>query len=205
MIVVGLTGSIGMGKSTVAKMFKALMVPVFDADETVHGLMRAGGAAVLAVEKFFPESVRVNENGEKEIDRRMLGRIVFQDEAAKLRLEAVIHPLVRAARAEFLQAAQKAKAPLVILDIPLLFEKGGAADCDYTLVVTAPAEVQKTRVMAREGMTAEKLSAILRAQMPDEDKRARADFVLNTDQPLPELARAVGEMAAVFKKLEKRR
>ena len=204
MVVIGLTGSIGMGKSTVAGFFKKLAVPVFDADQSVHEMMAVGGRAVAAVAKVFPKAAAIDDKGEALIDRSLLGREVFKDEAAKTELEAIIHPLVKEARREFIDACQKKKSPFVILDIPLLFEKGGDKECDYVLVVTAPFDVQKARVMARTGMTEEKWQAILKAQMSDAEKRKRADFILQTDQPMKALEDEVFDLYTKFKKLEKR-
>jgi dephospho-CoA kinase len=175
MIVLGLTGSIGMGKSEAAKAFRRLGVPVFDADAAVHELYAPGGAAVAAIAEAFPGSV-----ADGAVDRARLGAMVLGDHEALRRLEAIIHPLVRAAQRDFVARARAAGARLVVLDIPLLFETGGEANCDRSVVVSAPAEVQKERVLARSGMTAEKFAAILAKQMPDEEKRRRADYVIWT-------------------------
>lgn len=175
MIVLGLTGSIGMGKSTVGKMFAEEGAPVFDSDAAVHALYAAGGAAAAPVEAAFPG---VTVDGA--VDREALSRRVVGDEAAIKRLEMIVHPLVRQAQAEFLQTNRDAGTKVVVLDIPLLFESGGAKLVDKVAVVSAAADVQRERVLARPGMTAEKFEAILARQTPDAEKRARADFVIDT-------------------------
>jgi dephospho-CoA kinase len=175
MIIIGLTGSIGMGKSTVAAMFEEEGAPSFNSDLAVHQLYAPGGAAVAPVEAAFPG---VTKDGA--IDRVALSaRVVGKPDEIK-RLEAIVHPLVREAQIQFLQDQRDAGAEVVVLDIPLLFEGGGAKFVDKTVVVSAPADVQRARVLARPGMTAEKFEAILALQMPDAEKRARADFVIDT-------------------------
>ena len=173
MIRLGLTGSIGMGKSTVAAMFASLGVPVFDADAEVHAMQGAGGEAVAAIEREFPGTTSAMG-----IDRVALGAAVFDDDDAMKRLEAIIHPAVARRRAAFLHA--HAQAPLVLFDVPLLFETGGEAYLDKVAVVSAGPQVQRERVLARPGMTGEKFAAILKRQMPDAEKRARADYVIDT-------------------------
>jgi len=173
MIVLGLTGSVGMGKSTAAAMLRRLGVPVHDADRVVHRLMAKGGAAVPAIARAFPGAVR-----DGAVDRAALGRIVFADAAALKSLEDILHPMVRAAERRFLAAAARRRVPLVVLDVPLLYETGGDARCDAVAVVSAPPLIQRQRVLARPGMTAARLDAILRQQMPDREKRRRADFVV---------------------------
>lgn len=175
MIIVGLTGSIGMGKSTVAKMFAEEGAPGFDSDAAVHALYAPGGAAVAPVEAAFPG---VTKDGA--VDREILSKRVVGNEAAIKQLEAIVHPLVRAAQMQFLQDNRDAGTAVVILDIPLLFEGNGAKFVDKTIVVSAPADVQRARVLARPGMSADKFEAILARQMPDAEKRARADFVIDT-------------------------
>jgi dephospho-CoA kinase len=175
-IVLGLTGSIGMGKSTAAATLRSLGLAVFDADRVVHRLLAPGGAAVAAVAAAFPASGSQSAG----IDRKLLGEHVFGDRVALARLEAIIHPLVETAEKRFLAQARCRRAPIVVLDIPLLFETGGERRCDYVLVVTAPKFLQRQRVLGRRGMTAERLDAILRQQQPDAAKRRRADFVLQT-------------------------
>lgn len=175
MYILGLTGSIGMGKSTAAADFKRLGVPVHDADATVHGLLGPGGAAVEAVGALFPGIVK-----DGAVDRQALGARVFGNDDALKKLENVLHPLVREAEYRFLNLWMGHKAPLVVLDIPLLFETHGEERCDGVAVVTAPAFLQRQRVMARPGMTEEKFKAILAKQMPDKVKRASADFIIQT-------------------------
>jgi len=170
--VLGLTGSIGMGKSATADLFRRLGVPVHDADATVHRLYR--GRAAAPIEKEFPGTV-----SDGIVDRTKLGAAVFNDPERMKRLEAIVHPLVREEEDNFLKRLADL-APVAILDIPLLFETGGERRCDATLVVTAPSSVQRARVMGRPGMTEEKFSAILAKQMRDEDKRARAHFLVDT-------------------------
>ncbi|WP_279483140.1 dephospho-CoA kinase [Aureimonas sp. SK2] len=182
MTILGLTGSIGMGKSTTAAMFEALGVPVHSADAAVHRLY-AGRAAPL-VEARFPGTVRGGV-----VDRAALGARVLGDRQALADLEAIVHPLVREEKGAFLEAARAGGARLAVLDIPLLYETGGEGRVDAVLVVTAPPEVQRARVLARPGMTAEKFEAILASQMPDAEKRTRADFVIDTGEGL-EAARA---------------
>ncbi len=173
MIVLGLTGSIGMGKSEAAKAFRRLGVPVFDADAEVHGLLGPGGRAVAAVEAAFPGVV-----AQGAVDRPALGGRVFADRAQLDRLEAILHPLVRLAQHRFMSRARAAAAKLVVNDVPLLYETGGERRCDYVAVVSAPACVQRQRVLARPDMSEEKFAAILALQTPDREKRRRADFVI---------------------------
>jgi dephospho-CoA kinase len=175
-IILGLTGSIGMGKSNAAAMLRHLGVPVFDADAVVHRLLARGGAAVHEVDAAF-SGVRDEAGG---IDRQRLGRRVFGDPQALRRLERILHPKVRAAEHRFVARARARQEKLIVLDIPLLFETHGAARCDYVLVVSAPARLQRERVMRRPGMTARRFGEILRAQLPDSQKRKRADFVVRT-------------------------
>jgi dephospho-CoA kinase len=173
MKILGLTGSIGMGKSTVAAMFEEAGVPVFDADAAVHRLQGPGGALVGEIEAAFPGTT-----GPEGVDRGALGAQVLGDPEALARLEAIVHPAVGRMRQAFLEG--NASEPLVLFDIPLLFEKTGRAGLDAVAVVSAPAEVQRERVLARPGMTPEKFEHILALQMPDAEKRARADFVIDT-------------------------
>ncbi|HYE29567.1 MAG TPA: dephospho-CoA kinase [Allosphingosinicella sp.] len=189
MIILGLTGSIGMGKSTVAKMFADEGVPVFDADAAVHRLQGPEGALVDRIEAHFPGTT-----GPAGVDRGALAERVLGEPEALHRLEALIHPAVARERQSFL--ADNADAPLVVLDIPLLFEAGGAEQVDQIAVVSAPAEIQRDRVLARPGMTAQKLDRILERQLPDSEKRARADFVIPTGGPLEETRRAVRRILA---------
>jgi dephospho-CoA kinase len=186
---IALTGSIGMGKSTVAKMFERAGVPLFDADAEVRRLQGPGGALVEAIERRFPGAVR-----DGAIDRDALSALVLgrPDELAEL--EAIVHPAVQRAREQFI--ADHAGAPALLFDIPLLFETGGEGAFDTVITVSAPPEVQRQRVLARPGMTAEKLDAIFARQMPDEDKRERSDFVIETGGPLDETERQVEHILA---------
>lgn len=183
-IVLGLTGSIGMGKSTVAAMFCELGVPVFDADAAVHELQGPGGALLPAIEAAFPGST-----GPQGVDRQALGAAVFGNPAALKRLEAIVHPAVGAMRAAFV--AENAEAPLIVFDIPLLYERGAAAQVDAVVVVSAPAQVQRERVLSRPGMTEEKFAQILSLQVPDAEKVARADYVIDTGATHAETRQAV--------------
>ncbi|WP_341365210.1 dephospho-CoA kinase [Thalassospira sp. SN3W] len=175
MVILGLTGSIGMGKSTAAGMFRYLGVPVHDADASVHHLMAPDGAAFEPIISAFPD---VLQDGR--IDRQILGPIVFADSDALKCLEAILHPLVRGEENRFLKQNRLAQRPLVVLDIPLLFETAGEKRCDQVAVVSAPEFIQRQRVMARSGMTEAKFSAILAKQMPDREKRRKADFIIPT-------------------------
>ena len=179
MILLGLTGSIGMGKSTTAGMFADEGVPVYDADAAVHALYGLGGAAVEPVEAAFPG---VLQDGA--IHRGRLGERVLNDPAALKRLEAIVHPLVGAHRQDFFARAAASDAKIIVLDVPLLFETGGDKAMTAIAVVSAPVPVQRQRVLGRKGMTADKLDAILNRQTPDAEKRARADFVIDTSQGL---------------------
>lgn len=177
MMRIALTGSIGMGKSTVAAMFERAGVPVFDADAVVRSLQGPGGALVERIGQSFPGTVA---NGL--LDRDRLAAIVLEDAEKLAELERIVHPAVRDARQAFID--KNRDAPAVLFDIPLLFETGGATEFDKVIVVSAPANIQRSRVLSRPGMTEEKLDAILQRQMPDEEKRARADFVIDTSADL---------------------
>ena len=190
MVVLGLTGSIGMGKTTVAGALRACGAAVYDADAAVHRLLAAGGAAVAPVLARFPDA-GTGEGAARAVDRGTLGAHVFADADALAALEAILHPLVRAGERRFLAAGQRRGCRLAVLDMPLLFETGGEARCDATLVVSAPAAVQRARVLGRARMTEERLAAILARQMPDAEKRRRADFVIRTG-----LDRRVSRLAA---------
>lgn len=175
MIILGLTGSIGMGKSTAAKMLQRMGASVCDSDAIVHRLLRRGGAAVAAVEKAFPG---VTDRGA--VDRRRLGARVFGNAEALRRLEAILHPMVRREQESFLRAASRRRVEVAVLDIPLLFETGAERRVDWTIVVSAPYRIQRARVLSRSGMTEEKFESILKNQMPDGEKRRRADYVVST-------------------------
>lgn len=178
MLRVGLTGSIGMGKSTTASMFADLGIPVHDADKTVHQLYRQP-AVVAQIEAAFSGTT----NGGM-VDRKALGHIVLADADAMTRLEQMIHPLVRAAESELIAQAERDEAPYTLFDIPMLFETGQKDRFDAIIVVSASGQVQRDRVLARDGMTSQKFESILAKQMPDEQKRAQADFIINTDKGL---------------------
>lgn len=175
MIIIGLTGSIGMGKSTVAKMFTEEGAPAFDSDAAVHALYAKGGKAVPAVEAEFPGVAR-----DGAIDRSLLSPRVVDNPVALKRLEQIVHPFVREAQVDFAEAQRSAGARYVVFDIPLLFETNGSDLVDKIVVVSAPEEVQRARVLARPGMSQEKFESLLAKQMPDAEKRARADFVIDT-------------------------
>ncbi len=196
MLIIGLTGSIGMGKSATAKMFAEAGVPVYDADAAVHALYAPGGQAVDPIGEAFPGVIK--DGG---VDRTALGQAVLDNAEAMKRLEAIIHPLVGQVQIAWLQARAGDGAPMVVLDIPLLFETGGDARVDVVVVVSAPEDVQRTRVLERPGMTTEKLDAILAKQTPDPEKRARADFIVETDKGFDH-ARA--QVASILKALEGR-
>lgn len=175
MIVLGLTGSIGMGKTAAGKFLRRMGLPMHDADKAVHRLLGPGGAAVEVVEAAFPGVML-----DGAIDRTALGARVFGDDAALKRLEAILHPIVRRSALDFLAQQTRAGRAMAVLDIPLLFETGAEALCDAVVVVTAPHFVQEVRVLSRPGMTRERFQAVLAKQMPNEEKCRRADFVVNT-------------------------
>ena len=189
MIKFGLTGSIGMGKSTVAAMFAQEGVPVFDADAAVHSLQGPAGKLVAAIERQFPGTT-----GPAGVNRTALAERVLGEADELRKLESIVHPAVAREREVFL--AEHAKAPVVVLDIPLLFEAGGAAQVDKIAVVSAPEEVQRARVLVRPGMSLEKLERILARQLPDAEKRASADFVIPTGGSLEETRQAVRRILA---------
>jgi dephospho-CoA kinase len=195
LIVLGLTGSIGMGKTTAAAMLRRLGVPIFDADSVVHQLLAPRGAAVQEVSAAFP-GVR-SESGA--IDRALLGQRVFGDLPALSRLEKIIHPMVRAEEKRFLDRARAQRNPLAVLDIPLLLETGSHHRCDYILVVSAPTLIQRQRVLRRPDMTEIRLAAILENQMPDREKRRRADFVVSTGAGRNETLRQLQAIVSLFR------
>ena len=194
MIVVGLTGSIGMGKSTTAAMFAEAGAPVYDADAEVRALYARGGAAVAPVEAAFPGVTR-----DGAVDRALLGDRVLGDPDALARLNAIVWPLMGAARAAFFDRARQAGAAIVVLDIPLLLETGGEKTVDAVVVVSAPATAQRDRVLARPGMNETKLGAIVAAQMPDAQKRERANFVIDTSAGLELARRQVADVLAALR------
>jgi dephospho-CoA kinase len=175
MVIAGLTGSIGMGKSNAAMALRQLGIPVHDADAAVHRLLGPGGQAVRKVAALFPEVLK----GDR-IDRKLLGDRVFGDTSALRRLEAIVHPLVRQSSRAFVTAAARRREKLVVLDIPLLYESGGEKTVDVVIVVSAPPQIQRQRVLMRPGMTVEKFQAILSRQVPDSIKRRRADYVVRS-------------------------
>jgi len=198
----GLTGSIGMGKSETAKLFARLGLPVFDADATVHALYGPGAAGTAAIAARYPDAVTANG-----VDRPCLAQIVAGDPSALRALEALIHPLVREAEGKFLANARARNEELVILDIPLLFETGRAKTMDAVVVVSSPEAAQRDRVLKRPGMTPEKFATILARQMPDAEKRAQADFIIETDKGLDHALAQVKRVAAELRRLaaEKRK
>jgi dephospho-CoA kinase len=198
-ILIGLTGSIGMGKSTTAAMFRELGVPVYDADAAVHDLYDVGGAAVGPVGEAFPGVVR-----DGRVDREALRQAVLGKPDELKRLNAIVHPLVGRDRSGFFEAAQARGADMVVLDIPLLFETGGHANVDAVVVVSAPAEMQRERVLARPGMTPERLDAILAQQMADAEKRARAHFVVDTGRGLEPAREQVRHIVEVMRDPQRR-
>lgn len=192
--VLGLTGSIGMGKSTVSEMFRRQGVPVFDSDSVVHRLYAPGGAAVAGIEEYFPGTV-VNGG----VDRKLLSQQIMDPSrpGALRELESIVHPLVAKARREFVWAQRG--VPLILLDVPLLYETGGERFCDAVVVVSAPEDIQRARVLARSGMTAEKFDSILKRQMKDKEKRSRADFILDTSLSLEETEEHVVGLSRALK------
>lgn len=177
MIVVGLTGSIGMGKSVATSMFRGMGIPVHCSDEAVHALLGPHGGAVDAVADAFPGVRNARDNS---IDRQALGALIFGDDDNRKKLETIIHPLVVASQQRFIAEQSKRRQPLVVLDIPLLYETGADARVDKVIVVSAPPFIQRQRVLARPGMSKEKFEAIRARQMPDAEKRRRADYVVQT-------------------------
>jgi dephospho-CoA kinase len=193
-ILIGLTGSIGMGKSTTAAMFRDAGVPVYDADAAVHDLYDRGGAAVGPVGEAFPGTVK-----DGRVDREALRQAVLGDPEALKRLNAIVHPLVGRDRLGFFQKAEADGADMVVLDIPLLFETGGHANVDAIVVASAPAGLQRERVLARPGMTPDRLDSILAQQLADAEKRARAHFVVDTSHGLETARARVGEIIAALR------
>lgn len=189
MIVMGLTGSVGMGKSTAAKMLQEMDVPVHDADACVHALLEPSGAGFEAVAKTFPTVVQ-----DGRIDRKALGQIVFTDPAQKKKLEQILHPLVREKTDAFVEDHRQQGAKLVVLDIPLLFETGRDRDMDVTLCMTASADTQRQRVLSRAGMTPERFEQIVASQIPDAEKRARSDYVVSSDLDLEQMREALAKI-----------
>lgn len=198
MLVLGLTGSIGMGKSTTAKLFAEAGVPVYDADATVHKIYE--NEAVSAIEEAFPGTTVGGK-----VDRALLSAKVVHDPAAMKRLEAIVHPMLRAHHQQFLDDAESSGAPVAVVDVPLLFETGGEKRVDAVVVVTTSPEVQRERILARDNMTPEKLDAILARQMPDAEKRKRADFVVDTSNGLDPVRLQIREILEAAAKMPRRR
>jgi dephospho-CoA kinase len=190
--IIGLTGSIGMGKSTVAAMFERAGIPIFDADAEVRAMQGPGGTLIPAIEAAFPGST-----GAEGVDREALGKLVFADKERLQQLEAIVHPAVGKRRADFLE--EHVNAPLILFDIPLLFEGGGDANVDHVVVVSAPESIQRERVLARPGMTPEKLEHILGLQTHDTEKRKRADYVIDTGLSLEETEQQVRDLIVALK------
>lgn len=195
MLIVGLTGSIGMGKTETAKMFAKLGIPVFDADQTVHRLYDLGGKAVDPIARLFPNAV----HGGK-VDREILAGEVLGNAGAIGKLERIVHPLVREAETDFLRQSKESGAAFVVLDIPLLLETGNRDHIDKIIVVTTSAEIQRERVLGRDGMTIEKFEAIKSKQMPDAEKRAKADFIVDTSLSLED---AFNQVQAITQELKR--
>jgi dephospho-CoA kinase len=198
MIILGLTGSIGMGKSTTAKLFAEAGVPVYDADATVHMLYE--GDAVPVIEAAFPGTT-----AEGKVDRARLSARVVHDPAAIKQLEQIVHPMLGASRQKFLQEAEQSSAPVAVVDVPLLFETGGEKRVDAVVVVTTTPEIQRQRVLARDNMTGEMLDAILARQLPDAEKRKRADFVVDTSHGLDPVRARIRDILSEAVKLPQRR
>jgi dephospho-CoA kinase len=198
MIILGLTGSMGMGKSTTAKLFAEAGVPVYDADATVHMLYE--GAAVPAIEAAFPGTT-----ADGKVDRNRLSAQVVHDGAAMKRLEQIVHPMLSASRLKFLHDAEQSGAAVAVVDVPLLFETGGEKRVDAVVVVTSTPEIQRQRILARDNMTGEKLDAILSRQLPDAEKRKRADFVVDTSHGLDPVRARIRDILNEAVKMPRRR
>lgn len=199
MLIIGLTGSIGMGKSTTARMFREAGIPVYDADAAVADLYEHGGAAVAPLEEAFPGVTR-----DGAVDREALRQRVLGNDEAMGKLNAIVHPLVGADRVHFFKNAEEAGADMVVLDIPLLYETGGHANMDAVVVASAPEHQQRERVLARPGMSEERLDAILSRQMHDAEKRARAHFVVDTGRGLEPARQQVAEIIAILRDPQRR-
>ena len=198
MIILGLTGSIGMGKSATAKLFAEAGVPVYDADAAVHSLYE--GEAAPAIEAAFPGT-----SVDGKVDRIRLSAQVVHDPAAMKRLEAIVHPMLGASRQKFLDDAERSGAPVAVVDVPLLFETGGEKRVDAVVVVTTTPEIQRQRILARDNMTAEKLDAILARQLADPEKRKRADFVVDTSHGLDPVRIRIRDILSEAAKMPRRR
>ena len=199
MIIAGLTGSIGMGKSETAKMFRALGIPVYDADAAVHAIYAPGGSAVAPVEAAFPGVT--NANG---VDRDALAKRVLNDPAALKKLEAIVHPLVGLEQQKFLEQAAAENRELIVIDVPLLYETGGQKRVDCVVLVSAPYELQRERVLARPGMSEEKFQSILAKQVTDAQKRQLADYIIDSSQGLESAMAQVAALIPLLKKVPAR-
>ncbi|WP_425907293.1 dephospho-CoA kinase [Nitrobacter sp. TKz-YC02] len=198
MLVLGLTGSIGMGKSTTARLFSEAGIPVYDADAAVHTIYE--GEAAPVIEATFPGTTV-----DGKVDREKLSAKVVHDTAAMKRLEEIVHPMLHVYRRAFLEQAERSGAAVAVVDVPLLFETGGEQDVDAVVVVTTTPDVQRKRIMARNNMTSEKLEAILARQLPDAEKRTRADFVVDTSHGLDHVRAQIREILAAAAKMPRRR
>jgi dephospho-CoA kinase len=198
MLILGLTGSIGMGKSTTARLFAEAGVPVYDADATVHRLYE--GEAAPAIEAAFPGTTT-----DGKVDRNKLSARVVHDPAAMKQLEQIVHPMLGASRQKFMDDAKRSGAPIVVVDVPLLFETGGEKRVDAVVVVTTTPEAQRQRILTRDNMTDEKLDAILARQLPDAEKRKRADFVVDTSHGLDPVRARIRDILAEAVKMPQRR
>jgi dephospho-CoA kinase len=198
MIILGLTGSIGMGKSTTAKLFAKAGVPVYDADATVHRIYQ--GEAAPAIEAAFPGSTV-----DGKVDRVRLSALVVHNPAAMKRLEQIVHPMLRGYHQKFIDDAERAGAPVAVIDVPLLYETGGEKRVDAVVVVTTTPEIQRQRILARDNMTGEKLDAILARQLPDAEKRRRADFVVDTSDGLDPVRARIRDILDQAVKMPRRR
>ncbi len=205
MIVIGITGSIGMGKTTASNMLRDMGIPVHDSDASVHKLMGPEGAAVPVVAHKFPDVLRTDEAGRSYIDRQALGRVVFGDRQKKRELEDILHPLVRAESDAFKEEMRQKAHKIIALDIPLLFETDGEKRVDVTICVTASKDEQRKRVMARPGMTSEKFERIVSGQLPDAEKRKRADYVVETDISLDETRKQLQKILDLIRTQRRRR
>jgi dephospho-CoA kinase len=198
MLVLGLTGSIGMGKSTTARLFSEAGIPVYDADAAVHAIYE--GEAAPVIEATFPGTTV-----DGKVDREKLSAKVVHDTAAMKRLEQIVHPMLHVYRRAFLEQAERSGAAVVVVDVPLLFETGGEQDVDAVVVVTTTTDVQRKRILARNNMTSEKLEAILARQLPDVEKRTRADFVVDTSHGLDHVRAQIREILAAAAKMSRQR
>ncbi len=196
MVIVGLTGSIGMGKSETAKMFRRLGVPVYDADAAVHDIYAPGGSAVAPIEAAFP-----GVTGANGVDRDALAKRVLNDAAALKKLESIVHPLVGLEQQKFLEQAAAQNAEIIVIDVPLLYETGGQKRVDCVVLVSAPYELQRERVLERAGMSEEKFQAILAKQVPDAEKRRQADFIIDSSQGLDSAMAQVEALMPLLKKI----